>query len=233
MALWASLFIAAAATAGPTSQPVDPALWKEMTQIDSKVAKIHDVTADFRQEKFTPLLKRPMVSTGRVMGKGSATLWITEKPEPTRMRCDASEIRIYYPRQAMEEVYPLEGQLGTLASSPLPRIHTLVKFFSFEKVPAKSLDGSADDGNFLALRMIPTDPALKDHVKEVKVLLDRRTGFIVRAENTDADEERTVMNFTHVEIDTGMTDDQLKLNVPAGAKISHPLQGLSEQGSSK
>lgn len=227
------LVVARTSVATPTSQPVDLALWKEMTQIDAKVAKLHDITADFRQEKFTPLLKRPMVSSGRVMGRGSATLWITEKPEPTRMRCDTSEIRIYYPKQSLEEVYPLEGQLGTLASSPLPRIQTLVKFFSFEKIAVKSLDESADDGKFLALRMTPTDPALKDHVKEVKVLLDRRTGFIVRAENTDADDERTVMHFTHIKIDTGTTDDDLKLNVPAETTISHPLQGLSGQGSSR
>jgi outer membrane lipoprotein-sorting protein len=217
---------AAPPATAPTSQAVDPKLWAEMSKVDAKAANIRDVSADFEQKKFTPLLKKPLVSTGQVIGKGSATLWITDKPEPTKMLVNAGEIRIDYPRQAVMEVYPIEGQLGALASSPLPRLDTLRRFFSFEKIPAQSLDPQANDEKYLALRMIPIDPALREHVQEVKVLLDRQNGFIVRAENIDADDERTVLTFTHVRVNTGVADDAMRLDVPPGTKVTHPLEGL-------
>jgi outer membrane lipoprotein-sorting protein len=210
----------------PASQPIDPQLWKEMSAVDAIVGRIKDVSADFEQRKFTPLLKKPLVSSGQVLGKSDRTLWTTDKPEPTKMLVDSTSIRIYYPRQELEEIYPIEGQLGALASSPLPRIDALRRFFSFEKIPANSLNSAADDEKYLALRMLPIDASLKEHVEEVKVLLDRRTGFIVRAENTDADGDRTVLTFSNVKVDTALSDESLRLDVPAGTKISRPLDSM-------
>jgi outer membrane lipoprotein-sorting protein len=142
------------------------------------------------------------------------------------MLVDSNRIRIYYPQQNLEEIYPIQGQLGMLASSPLPRIDSLRRFFSFERIPAKSLDPAATDDKYLALRMLPIDSSLKEHVQEVNVLLDRRTGFIVRAENTDADGERTALTFSNVKIDNDLPDDSLRLDIPADAKISRPLDAM-------
>jgi outer membrane lipoprotein-sorting protein len=214
------------AQAAPSSQPTDPQLWKEMSVIDAVVGKIKDVSADFEQQKFTPLLKKPLISSGHVLGKTDRTLWTTDKPEPTKMLVDSTSIRIYYPEQMLEEIYPIQGQLGALASSPLPRIAALRRFFSFERIPAKSLDPAADDDKFLAIRMLPIDSALQEHVEEVKVLLDRRTGFIARAENIDADGDRTVLTFSNVKVDTNLPDDSLRLDIPTDAKISRPLDAM-------
>jgi outer membrane lipoprotein-sorting protein len=232
VALLTLLTITSVAVAQPTTAPstqpggTDPQLWAEMTAVDANAGGIRDLTADFEQKKFTPLLKKPLVSSGHVTGKGAATLWITQKPEPTRMLVDANGIRIYYPNQKVMEVFPLQGQLGALASSPLPRLDMLMRFFSFERIPAASIDPKADDTKYLALRMTPTDPALREHVDFVRVLLDRTTGFIVIAENTDADGERTMLAFSSVRTDTGVKDDAMQLDVPPGTKVTHPLEGL-------
>jgi outer membrane lipoprotein-sorting protein len=210
----------------PASQPTDPQLWKEMSAVDGIAGKIKDVSADFEQQKFTPLLKKPLTSSGHVFGKGERTLWVTEKPEPTKMLVDAASIQIYYPDEKLEEIYPIEGQLGALASSPLPRIDVLRRFFSFEKIPAKSLDPAVNDNDFLAIRMLPIDASLREHVQEVNVLLDRRSGFIVRAENTDADGDRTVLTFSNVKVDGGLADDALRLDIPADVKVSRPLDAM-------
>src|SRR5438128_558721 len=96
-------FIATAAE-GPSTLPttppagVYPALWARMLQTDAKAAAIQDLTADFEQKKFTPLLKKPMTSTGTVWAKQSAMLWETRQPEPTVMRVDEREVSIYYPK---------------------------------------------------------------------------------------------------------------------------------------
>ncbi len=218
-------------SSSPSSQPVDEKLWAEMAAIDARAGKIADVRADFEQRKFTPLLKKPLISSGRVLGKGTATIWITEKPEPTKMLVDAKEIRIYYPKQGVMEIYPIEGQLGALASSPLPRLEVLKRFFAFERTAAASLDPSASDDRFLALRMPPIVAALREYVVEVKVLLNRETGFIERAENVDADGDRTVLTFLNVRVDTGMKDEEMRMDMPAGTRIVKPLEGMGQGGS--
>jgi hypothetical protein len=227
--------IARAADApAPASQPVDARLWADMSAVDVIVGRIKDVTADFQQEKFTPLLKKPLISRGQVIGKSDRTLWLTQKPEPTKMLVDSSGMRIFYPDQGLEEIYPIEGQLGALASSPLPRIDVLRRFFSFERLAAASVEAGRSDADVLAVKMTPIDAALQEHVEEVKVLLDRKTGFILRAENIDADGEKTVLTFSNVKIDTGVSDDAMRLDVPAGTKISRPLDALggAKQGGS-
>jgi outer membrane lipoprotein-sorting protein len=209
-----------AAAAAPSTQPTDPALWAEMQQVDAVAGRAAAVSADFRQEKFTPMLRRPLVSTGRVVARGPVSLWTTAAPRPSAMRVTPTEIRIYYPDQAVIEVYPVQGQLGALAASPLPRLDVLRQFFTFNRLP------SADAG-VLNLKLTPSNPDLQQHVREVDVALDRRTGAIRQTQTTDADGERTVLSFDHVDLHPAVADADLDLSLPPGTREVHPLAGLA------
>src|SRR5258706_6693830 len=108
----------------PATPPsgLDPALWARMTKIDAKAGQIIDLSADFEQKKFTPLMKKPLVSTGTVLAKGAAMRWDTKAPEPTVMRVDEKEVTLYYPNQKTVEIYPIGGQLSSLRPLPLSRL---------------------------------------------------------------------------------------------------------------
>jgi outer membrane lipoprotein-sorting protein len=212
--------------AAPTSAPADSKLWTELQQIDAKSAHIDSVTADFEQRKFTMLMKKPLVSTGHVAASGITALWKTDKPQPTSMLVDPKEIRIYYPVQSIVEIYPVQGQLGALAASPLPRLSTLQKFFTFDRDSAASLDAATTDDKCLAVRLTPSNDELRQHVKQVRVLLDRETGAVRRAENTDSDGERTLMIFSQMKLGEKLPANALKLIVAPGTKEVHPLEGL-------
>ena len=216
-----SILLLLLTAAGPATLPTDPALLAKLAAVDAKVAQLHDVTADFTQQKFTPLLKKPLTSTGRVIGKGDRTLWLTEKPEPTSMAVDAGGIRLFYPSQNVVEIYPVQGQLASLASSPLPRLSVLEKFFRFESMPG-------GDDTTLKVKLTPTDDTIRDHVDEVDVVLDTSTGIIRSATNIDADGDRTVLTFANVRTDTGLDDAALDLKLPAGTRTVKPLEGLGD-----
>ena len=204
--------------AGPTTAPSDPALMADLERVDAAAGRASAVTAGFRQEKFTPLMKRPLVSTGRVAARGATSLWTTATPRPSAMRVTAAQIRIYYPDQAVVEVYPVQGQLGALAASPLPRLDVLRQFFTFARLPAP-------DAASLAVRLTPADADLQQHVRRVDVLLDRATGAIRRTETTDADGDRTVLTFDAVDLHGTVTDADLALVVPPGTREVQPLAG--------
>jgi len=209
---------------GPTSAPanVDPKLWVRMVEVNAKAAKIEHLTADFTQEKFTPLLKRPVVSVGKIVVSGASMRWDTQKPEPTVMLIRDKEVELYYPKLKVVEIYPMDEQLGSLAASPLPRLDVLKRFFSFVEIP----DESSRDR--LALKLTPIDPALGTHIEQVHVLLDTTDGYILRAEMLDADGDRTVIRFSNILTGTRPAGE-LKIDLPPDVKVTRPLDALGGQ----
>jgi outer membrane lipoprotein-sorting protein len=212
-----------AATTAPTTQSTDPQLAAELAQVDAAAGRATALSADFRQEKFTPLLRRPLVSTGRVVARGDTSLWTTAVPRPSTMRVTATELRIYYPDQSIVEVYPVQGQLAALAASPLPRLDTLRQFFTFARLPSS-------DAATLAVDLTPSTDELRQHVRDVRVTLDRATGAIRRAETTDVDGARTVLTFDHVDLHAAVTDSDLTLVVPPGTQETRPMSGVAQPG---
>lgn len=225
--LLCSPFLCADSPAAPPA--VDPALWKRMVEIDTIGGRIKDATADFEQRKFTPLLKKPLISTGTIRVRGGAMRWDTKIPEPSIMRIDEKEIRLYYPSQTTMEIYAIDQQLGSLASSPLPRLSVLKQYFTFEQISAKDLSPDADPTSCLALKLTPIDSLLREHIESVRVLLDAKTGFTLRTETTDSDGDRTSIIFSKIRMNIDLTDQDVQLNVPAGTKIMRPLDGMNGQ----
>ena len=70
----------------PPATAIDAKLESQLQQVDAAAQTVKDLTAHFEQDKFTALLKKPLVSTGTVRGAGSVIRWDTEKPEPCALR---------------------------------------------------------------------------------------------------------------------------------------------------
>ncbi|MEO6436276.1 MAG: outer membrane lipoprotein carrier protein LolA [Tepidisphaeraceae bacterium] len=226
-----ALFPVVAAADAPTSRPagVDEPSWKRMLDIDATAAAIEDLEADFQQQKFTAMLKKPLLSSGRVFVRGPAMLWDTNKPEANVLQINDREVRIYYPSQKTIEVFQLEQKLGQLAASPLPRLSVLQQHFTFKPLPLAEM-GESDEARFFAVEMTPIDPAMREHVERVRVLLDASIGLITRFEMLDADGDRTLISFSNAKPNVGIKDEQLRIAAPAGVKITRPLAAL--EGSS-
>ena len=207
---------------------MDDAVWTKLKDIDSRAGRVRSLAAEFEQQRFTAMLRKPLVSSGAVRIKGSVMRWDTQKPEPSVLWIDQKEARVYYPAQKLLEIYPLDKRLGELAASPLPRLDVLKARFSFEQIPVAELDKSADAKQMIALRLSPLEPSLRKYVKQVRVLLDVNSACIIRAEVTDGDDERTVLRFHHVQLDADVGD--LALKTPPGTTVSHPLEGPEAGG---
>jgi outer membrane lipoprotein-sorting protein len=238
VAFFSIAFFAALAVAGdpaPATQPAAPAadekLWARMTEIDSRAGRITSLAADFEQHKYTALLRKPLVSGGKIRVKGATMRWDTDRPERSVLLVTDKEARVYYPAQSTLELYSLDQRLGELAASPLPRLAVLKERFSFTEIPPKELDDSVDPAKYLALKLTPTDPALREHVQDVRVLLDIAGAYMIRAELTDADGDRTAIHFLNVKINADVGD--LDLKVPAGTKTVRPLEGLENRPDKK
>jgi outer membrane lipoprotein-sorting protein len=210
------------------AEPEDPALGRQLEAIDARGVKIKDFTSDFRQEKFTALLKKPLVSSGIVRVSGPVIRWDTREPEAQVLYSDGKEVRMYYPSQKLLEIYAIDQRLGDLASSPLPRLKTLREHFTLQRSDGKRFH-PPKDRQVLPLRLVPREAALRQHIDEVDVLLDVTAAHILELEIVDADGDRTHVTFGGFKIDAGVTPDDLKLTVPADTTVSRPLEGKRER----
>lgn len=216
--------------AEPQAKPEDPALTKRLEKIDAQSAKVKDLTASFKQQKFTALLRKPLASSGTVRVKGAKVRWDTLKPEPAVLLLDGREIKMYYPDQKLLEIYPLDQRLGELAASPLPRLATLRELFTIEQIPLNEFaDEGATDDERIALQLTPREEELAGHVKGVRTLLDVKRARILKIETTDADDDRTVITFSDMKTNTGIKDDELDLVVPDDVKVNRPLEGAGAE----
>ncbi len=234
------------AATSPASRPAsaavrpgiaDPDLRRRLEEIDARGGRIADLTAHFEQARHTPLLKKPLVSSGRVLVKGSRVRWTVEKPQPSVMVSSAKEIRIYYPQQKTVEVYDLDQRLGELAASPLPRLALLVKHFAIEALApgapgAPGTLGAAEEGEpparpgLVRLRLLPADAGLRSHVAEVDVDLDPDLALAVGVTMIDPDGDRTIMRFSDIQLNRGLPDSALELEVPQGTTVVRPLEKM-------
>ena len=65
-----------------TPNPADAKLGALLDDIDHRAGRAADLAGRFRQEKHTALLKKPLVTVGRIRVKGAVVRWDTESPEP-------------------------------------------------------------------------------------------------------------------------------------------------------
>lgn len=223
---------AAAPAPSPSSAPaaLDAATEAKLVDVDARAGKIKDFTARFEQRKFTALLRKPLVSTGVVRSAGKTVRWDTEKPDPSVLYSDGAELKMYYPKQKLLEVYPVDRRMTELAASPVPRLAALRENFAFEPMAAadvlKDAPGLSPSPDRLAVRLRPTGDFLRKHVREVRVLLDVKTALMLCAVTVDADGDRTVIRISDPKPDTGLKADDLRLNIPAGTQVSRPLEGV-------
>jgi outer membrane lipoprotein-sorting protein len=208
-----------------TTPTVDDSLIAELSEIDARGEQINDLTADFEQRKFTAILKKPLVSEGKVRMAGPRTRWDTERPRKSVLLLDEKELKLYDPEAATLEVYDLTGALSRMTASPVPRLAAVRDEFAIERLEVREMDEAAAPSSHIAVRLTPLQEGTKEHVTEVRVLIDRALACATQVEVTDPDRDRTVIRFRNLRTNTGLNPADLDLRVPAGTTTSRPLQG--------
>jgi outer membrane lipoprotein-sorting protein len=217
----------------PESRPTsrgdsdDAAFARALSEIDQKARRIKDLKADFKQSKHTALLKKPMQSEGTVRIKVDSEppimRWDTTKPQASTTWIGGNELKIYSPREALLEIYSIQSAWSQLAASPLPKMESLREQFSISSWAWPDLDPAVADRR-IGLKLVPQKEQIREHLLEVRILIDRDTACAVAAEVLYPDQDRLELWFTNVRLNSGIDGQELELKVPAGTAISRPLE---------
>lgn len=209
--------------ATPFAAGQDDAGWDELAALADGREPIQTYAADFRQEKFTPLLREPIVSHGRVVtldGEDGGSRWDTSAPYTSTMVIARGVLHLYYPEQKTLEIYDLGDRLDALATSPVPDMAVLQDNFTLE-----SSDWNADR-TLLSLVLLPKNEQMQQALQEVAVGVDARLGTLRTLSLTDLDDETTVMHFENIVLNPVLEPGVLQLDIPADTKTVRPLDAV-------
>ena len=239
------------------SNTLHPDLERRLEVIDAATAKLVDFKADFEQKKFSPLLKKPMVSSGVLTSKGRLVRWETTQPRhviilidpdiaalpaaggstspplerPAKSSAAAGEIRVYYPDDKLCEIYPAGGALSDFAGAPLPRLSDLRTRFSIASMPVSDMGGGTGDTLLVALRLTPLTGDVQRYLESIMVLIDESVPSARKVVVTDAEGERTEISMSAIKINSGVKDSDVALTLPDDVRMSRPLgKGAASSG---
>ena len=224
-------------TPGPSPTPApllattpveDPAFTQRLARADALIAKVKTLRAGFEQAKHTPMLKRPLVSSGTVVSAAGTVKWTTTTPRAMTMLVTPTALSILYPQDNRVEVYPMGAEFRDLAGAPLPSIDALRGRFWFAQMPLAELGVTPererrDGAELLGVKLTPKDASLARHVSSVGVLLDLRIPAATRVVIVDGDLERTEMTLFDVRVNVVVPAAELGLNTPEGTTTVFPL----------
>ncbi len=216
MARWFLLTTWCVLTAAWAEPPadVDPHLWDQLQKLEDRRGAVEDLSARFVQERFTPLLRKPIRSEGTVRLKSTQMRWEVLEPTRSVVHLSDAELRIYLPEDRLVEVYPAQSRAGWTWGLA-PEAEALARAGRLER-----LDADADE---CAVRMTPRDEAMRRHVDHMDITLDVASGLVRRVKLVEGEGNVTVITFADMAINTGLKDEDVALVLPDDVTISRPL----------
>ncbi|MCX5691418.1 MAG: outer membrane lipoprotein carrier protein LolA [Planctomycetota bacterium] len=221
-----------AATAPQTVPPAPPAaapaidsFEQRLASIDTRIALITDMRADFEQTRKTALLKKPLISRGTLVCKNDRILWHTTHPRESTMLVAGENVTVHYPADKLAEIYPMGARFKDAVGGPLPRLAKLRETFELSELsPDKVVPGTdiGDTTTRLAIKLTPRTAALRQYIDSVRVLIDTKVPCADRIVIVDPDGEETQLYCFNLRINTGVKDSELELKLPPETKINRP-----------
>jgi len=190
--------------------------------LEQRYRSMQDLSARFEQETLIGSLRRVEKGAGMVYFKKSGKmLWEYTQPAVQKIYLDGKNLWFYLP----EDKQVLKNDM-----SRMPSDITLDLFAGNLKIKEK-----------FTVRMVPGDaPAAKDaivlhlipktvhpNLKSLTLWVDRRNYYITRSSLEDEMGNRTLLTFSAIAIDTGLSDSLFMFAPPPGVEIYEPPPVLS------
>lgn len=198
---------------------------RRLADLDERFGEIETLRGEFVQLKRTPLLRKPMESSGTVLLRGEQMRWDTQRPVPSTMLVEKDQLKLYYPQEKILEIYRAKGEdVRLLSGSPLPRLESLREYFTFAEhdLAEFGVTEAEERARHIGLRLEPATEALQEHIAHVLVLLDESVPCVRRLVVTDTADEVTDITFKNVRLGVSILDAEMTLNVPEDVRIVYP-----------
>jgi outer membrane lipoprotein carrier protein len=187
--------------------------------IDEQQRKIETFSAQFNQKKETALVKKPLISSGRVKFKRPGLIhWNYVEPERIEVAIDGQGIWIYYPGSFQAEKYSL-GRNKRITQSLEPLLAIFQKTFG-QLSGDYAVDYKGLETKFLHHFLLhPRDERTKNFLSAVDLWIDKTSGAIIRFKMVESNGDRLNLEFYNFQINPPLNDDDLKIKIPPSVRV--------------
>lgn len=212
-------------------------LIQALRAFEKQNAEIKDLSAFFSQKRYSPLLKKPIVSSGTYQSIAGLARWDTQTPHDSAMVIQADRLEIYYPDQNTLEVYPIEHRLGELLASPQPDVDQWLASFKLGRAKPEALSepmreaiGIKENADgYLLISLTPREEEVAELIARLIVVVDNKTGLSrAMAWSSEDGGERTEIVFDRVRLNTQIKRADLLLDLPVTIRVVYPLGPVGE-----
>lgn len=244
LAAWPPAAAAAPADPAPSTPPEVRALLARLDAARPDAAG-GCLRVPFERRKATPLLRRPLASSGVLTASGGALRWETRTPRPGLTVIAGGQVRIVDPGARQVEVYPLGGPAGAAASfGPASPLSGLPDRFAVtraappawdppEATPPEADPPEADPPEapspvgvpapaLVGLRLVPLDAAVATQLRSIGLGVEEATGSVRLLETLEADGSSTAYRFGSAE--PSEAPCPIEPPAPEGYELVRPLE---------
>ena len=212
-----AIFLVSTACAEDLGNPVTgEAKTAFLTTWSERLHSIRSLHMVFTQEKHLRLVRQALVAQGELWLQGETLLYVltnTAGEKALTVRLDKQTVRTHYPL------------LNTLEVIDLQTTGALPQSFAFWRAEPEALarDYEVDlwqAAGLHTLRLVPKDTRVS--LQELRLVLrDFQPQELVQVETNGT---RILMHITTFTMNLEISEAQLQLDVPAGTRVTHPLQ---------
>lgn len=186
-----------------------------LSEISKAQLAIETLQADFQQTKFSRLLKEPSVLTGVFYYQAPDKVrWEYRNPRETVVLVTAHEMVTYRPSERLAEKVELrrnQRKLFAFLSASEPIVN-LSRHFSF------TLRDPGGEGDYVLL-LNPVTHQLKKRLRQVELVIERKSFLPVKVSYTEADGDTTSYQFSQVKINQPFPTNLFSLELPPGVRV--------------
>lgn len=184
-------------------------------QIRAAQAKIHTLSAHFRQTKLSHLLKDPSISEGEFFFAAPDHLrWDYQHPNRFVVLITGKHMVTYRPAENLAEKVELgrnQRKVFAFLSAAQP-LASLIQHFSL------TLRDPGEQENFI-LVLRPVTHYIKKRLREVTLVVDRQRFLPVKIGYTEADGDLTTYEFSEIVINQELPSGFFSSDLPAGVRV--------------
>ncbi len=173
--------------------------------------KTEDFSADLLQEKKLSLLKEKVVSRGRIRYK-KPNYFLIEffHPEPSQMVFDGKTLLLYFKEEKVAERYRVDAN---------PMVE---RYLLFSKDPFQEKLAQwriiEDRGTVLTMEILPKE---KEAVfLKTRLWVSKKDWTVVGMEMVERNGDTTLLRYSNVKINTGLTSADFQIGLPKDIKIT-------------
>jgi outer membrane lipoprotein-sorting protein len=212
-----------AAVALVAAQPLDEVLAK----MDTAAAAFRVVSAKVQKLTHTAVINDTSEESGEV-------IMFRPKPRETRMLIHFGPpdtrsiafhdrtVEIYYPKIKTVQEYDLSKQRELVDQFLLLGFGTpgkdLKKDFNIRVLGEENVSGQQTD----RLELVPKSKKAREQLEKVELWISQSGGYPVRQKFYQPSGDYTTITYTDIKINPNVSEDAVKLNLPAGVKREYP-----------